>query len=255
MLAKVPALTAVFWIVKLLTTGMGESLADFLGERAPIVLAVGGGLLFIVAMVRQFQATEYRAVTYWLAVSMVAVFGTVLADGVRTGLGASLPVVTGIYAALLAGVLIFWYRSEGTLSVHSITTRRREAFYWTTVMISFALGTAAGDLTAFYLGWGFVPSIIVFGIAMALPWVLFRAGVLAEVAAFWIAYVLARPLGASVADWLGKKSGLGYGDGQVTAVALILIVVLVAYLAVSRSDIQEPVSAPDDDADPVDVAA
>ena len=237
-LAKVPALTALFWVTKLLTTGMGESLADFLAAHHVVVLAVVGGTGLLVALARQLAAPAYRATTYWLAVSMVAVFGTVAADGLRQGLGLSLPVVTGLYAALLAVVLGTWWWVEGTLSVHSITTRRRESFYWLTVLVSFALGTAAGDLTAFYLGWGFMTSILVFGVAIVVPWVLFRAGLMNEVVAFWTAYVLTRPLGASVADWLGKPMGAGFGDGAVSAVAVGLIAALVAYLAVSRRDVQ-----------------
>jgi uncharacterized membrane-anchored protein len=245
MLAKVPAVTAVFWVVKLLTTGMGEALADFGGEQHPVLLGVLGSTGFVAAMTWQLRSREYRAVPYWCAVSMVAVVGTVAADGVKIALGLSLPEVTTFYAVALAAVLAYWFRSEGTLSVHSITTRRREALYWTTVMLSFALGTAAGDLTAFYLGWGFVVSIVVFGLAMLVPLALHRAHLLGEVAAFWSAYVLTRPLGASVADWLGKPMGVGLGDGTVATAAIALIAVLVAYLAVSRRDVQAPeVAAP-----------
>src|SRR4051812_42686101 len=151
---------------------MGESWADFLGEKAPWVLGlVGVGL--VVALIRQFKAPAYRAVTYWTAVSLVAVVGTIAADGVRV-LGFPLPVVTAIYAAALLVVLARWQHQEGTLSIHSINTRRREALYWTAVMLSFALGTAAGDLTAFYLGWGFGVFATVFAGVMIIPFVLYR---------------------------------------------------------------------------------
>jgi uncharacterized membrane-anchored protein len=245
MLAKVPAVTALFWLVKLLTTGMGEALADFGGERYPVLLGVFGGLGFVGALVWQLRTREYRAVPYWLAVSMVAVVGTVAADGARMALGLNLPEVTGFYALVLAAVLGYWYRSEGTLSIHSITTRRREALYWTTVMLSFALGTAAGDLTAFFLNWGFGLSIVAFGAAILVPLALYRGRLVNEVTAFWAAYVLTRPLGASIADWLGKKSGVGLGDGTVAAVAIAVIVALVAYLAVSKRDVQAPYVEPD----------
>jgi uncharacterized membrane-anchored protein len=242
LLAKVPAVTALFWVVKLLTTGMGEALADFGGERHPVLLGVLGTVGFVGAMTWQLRTREYRAVPYWCAVSMVAVVGTVAADGVRMALGLSLPEVTGFYAVALAGVLASWFRSQGTLSIHSITTRRRELLYWTTVLLSFALGTAAGDLTAFYLGWGFAVSIVVFAAGMLVPLALHRAHLITEVAAFWSAYVLTRPLGASVADWLGKPTGVGLGDGTVAAVAIAVIVALVAYLAVSRRDVQPAAS-------------
>ena len=136
-------------------------------------------------------------------------------------------------------VLAAWRRKEGTLSIHSINTRWRESSYWIAVMLSFALGTAAGDLTAFYLGWGFGISIAIFAGGMILPWILYRSKVINEVAAFWIPYVMTRPLGATVADWLGKPMGVGLGDGPV-AVAGVLTAGMVAYFAVSRSDIQAP---------------
>jgi uncharacterized membrane-anchored protein len=236
--AKVPALVALFWVVKILTTGMGESASDYLAHWGIYVPGVLGALGLTAALVWQFRTPGYRALPYWTTVAMVAIFGTVAADGMRQLLGVSLPLLTTAYAAALAAVLLTWRQVEGTLSVHSITTHRREAFYWLTVLLSFALGTAAGDLTAFDLGWGFTNSIAVFAVAILIPWALHRAGLLGEVAAFWSAYILTRPLGATVADWLGKPSGAGLGDGTVTLAALGVIAVLVGYLAVRRPDVQ-----------------
>ena len=240
---KVPALIALFWVVKILTTGMGESASDYLAQWGVYVPGVLGALGLTAALVWQFRTPGYRALPYWTTVAMVAVFGTVAADGMRQLLGLSLPLLTTAYAAALAAVLLTWRQVEGTLSVHSITTARREGFYWLTVLLSFALGTAAGDLTAFDLGWGFAGSIAVFAAAILIPWALHRAGLLGEVAAFWSAYILTRPLGATVADYLGKPFGAGLGDGTVTLTALGLIAVLVGYLAVRRPDVQPAVPA------------
>jgi uncharacterized membrane-anchored protein len=240
--AKVPEITALFWLVKVLTTGMGEAASDYLGG---VNLALAGcvGLFGLVgALWWQARTPQYQAPVYWFAIVMVAVFGTMAADIVHV---AGLPYIasTVLYAAALGLVFWRWQRSEGTLSIHSITTRRREAYYWTTVLATFALGTAAGDLTADELHLGYLASAVLFAVAIAVPAIAWWRLRLNAVVAFWAAYVLTRPLGASVADWLGKparRSGLGYGDGVVAGVALLLIAGLVAYLTISRSDIQRP---------------
>ncbi|MCW2668995.1 MAG: hypothetical protein JWO27_892 [Frankiales bacterium] len=239
--AKVPEITALFWLIKILTTGMGEATSDYLGETNLVlggIVGVGG---LVLALRLQLRRRGYHAPTYWFAVVMVAVFGTIAADVVHVVLALPYAVTTCLYAAATGAVLSYWYRTEGTLSIHSIRTRRRERLYWTTVLLSFALGTAAGDLTALALHLGFLPSGWLFLAAIAVPLVAWRAG-LNGTAAFWPAYVLTRPLGASFADWLGKDhsigGGLGYGDGLVSLVALGLIVVLVAVVTVTRSDIQ-----------------
>jgi uncharacterized membrane-anchored protein len=170
----------------------------------------------------------------------VAVFGTMVADGIKDGLGLSYAVTTPVFALLVAAVFWRWHRSEGTLSIHSITTRRRERYYWLAVLGTFALGTAAGDLTAMTLHLGWFPSIVLFGVAIALPALAWARGGLNPIAAFWLSYILTRPLGASIADWIGKpdNGGLGLGDGTVSGVALVAFVALVAYLAVSGRDVQ-----------------
>ncbi|MCW2778719.1 MAG: hypothetical protein JWN17_2444, partial [Frankiales bacterium] len=171
------------------------------------------------------------------------VFGTIAADVLHVGTGLSYGITTPFYAAVVAVLFWYWRRTEGTLSVHSITTPRRERLYWCTVLATFALGTAAGDLTGLTLHLGFFASGLLFLAAIAVPLVGWKLG-LNEVAAFWSAYVLTRPLGASFADWAGKEhehgGGLGYGDGVVTLVLLALIVALVAVLAVTKSDVQDP---------------
>jgi uncharacterized membrane-anchored protein len=243
--AKVPEITALFWVIKILTTGMGEATSDFLAKGNLVVAGVAGFAGFAVALWLQFRVRRYIAVVYWFAVAMVAVFGTMAADGLHVGLGIPYIVTTVFYAAVLAAVFFLWRRSEGTLSIHSIVTRRREAYYWLTVLATFALGTALGDLTATTLQLGFLTSGLMFtGLILipALAW--WRFG-LNEIVAFWWAYVLTRPLGASFADWLSKPhalSGLNLGDGQVAAVATVIIAVLVGYVAVTRNDIQLPLS-------------
>lgn len=240
---KVPEITALFWVIKVLTTGMGEAASDYLAAHNLVVAAAVGLLGFGVGMAGQLRLRRYRAGAYWFAVAMVALFGTMAADGFHKGLGIPYAATTIGYALVLAAIFLLWHRSERTLSIHSITTRRREIFYWLTVLATFALGTAAGDLTAFTLHLGYAASIVLFAIAIVLPGIAYKMHWMNGIAAFWTAYVLTRPLGASIADWLGKSHalhGLGYGDGTVTVVAAIAITVLVAYLSRTGADVQRP---------------
>ncbi|MGA9285840.1 MAG: hypothetical protein WBV85_10400 [Solirubrobacteraceae bacterium] len=240
-LTKVPEIVVLFWVLKLLTTGMGEAMSDFLGkESVPLAGAVGiFGLWF--ALWLQLRQREYRAPIYWFAVMMVAIFGTMAADGVHDGASLSYTVTTPLCALIVMGVFFLWYRSEGTLSIHSITTRRRESFYWAAVLATFALGTAAGDLTAISLKIGFFDSVLLFAAIIAIPalgWWRFNMN---PIFAFWFAYIVTRPLGASFADWFSKPSaqtGLGLGDGTVSALALIVFIVLVSYVALTKCDVQ-----------------
>jgi uncharacterized membrane-anchored protein len=239
-LSKVPQVTALFWIIKVLTTGMGETASDFLAHTLAPPVAVGlGGLGLAAALALQFRVRRYLAGAYWLAVIMVSVFGTMAADVLHVGLGVPYLVSTIGFAAALAAILAVWYAAERTLSIHSITTPRRELFYWATVLTTFALGTAVGDLTAVTFGWGYLLSGVIFAVAIAVPALAFRTGTLNAVTAFWTAYVITRPLGASFADWMGvspERGGLGLGTGPVTAAWAALIIVLVAYLAFTRAD-------------------
>ena len=237
---KVPEITLIFWVLKLLTTGMGEAMSDFMGQQSvPIAGAVGiFGLGF--ALWLQFRSPAYRAVVYWFAVMMVAVFGTMAADGIHDGAAIPYTVTTPLFAVFVALTFLVWHRSEGTLSIHSINTRRREAFYWTAVLGTFALGTAAGDLTAYSLNLGFWASAALFAVVFAIPGIAWWRFNLNPILAFWAAYVVTRPLGASFADAFSKPTngGLGWGDGTVNAIALVAFVALVGYVAVTKRDVQ-----------------
>jgi uncharacterized membrane-anchored protein len=240
-LSKVPEVTAIFWIVKALTTGMGESTSDFLVHGLiPELAVVLGGIAFVAALYLQFSSDRYVPWRYWLAVAMVGVFGTMCADVLHVGLGIPYIVSTVFYAIVLAVVFRTWYRTEGTLSIHSITTERREAFYWAAVLATFALGTAAGDLTAVTFGFGFFGSGLLFAAIIAIPALgYFRFG-MNSILAFWFAYVVTRPLGASFADWLAVSSargGLALGTGPVSFVLAAAIAMFVAFLTSTGIDL------------------
>src|SRR6202044_3808012 len=226
----------IFWVLKLLTTGMGEAMADFLGQQnVPRAAAIGIFGLWL-ALWLQLRQREYRAPYYWFAVMMVAVFGTMAADGIHDGAGIPYAATTPLFAVIVAATFFFWYRSEGTLSIHSINTRRREAFYWTAVLGTFALGTAAGDLTAYQLNLGFWPSAILYAVVFAIPavgWLRFN---LNPIVAFWTAYVLTRPLGASFADGFSKPTngGLSLGDPTVSLIAFVVFAALVGWITVTK---------------------
>lgn len=240
-MTKVPEIAAIFWVLKLLTTGMGESMSDFLGQHSvPIAGAIGiFGLTFAIWL--QMRQREYRAPFYWFAVMMVAIFGTMAADGIHDGASIPYAVTTPLFALLTAAVFYQWYRSEGTLSIHTITTRRREGYYWAAVLATFALGTAAGDLTAIALHLGFFGSIVLFASVISIPAVGWWRYNMNPILAFWFAYIVTRPLGASFADWFSKPpstTGLGLGDGAVSGLALVVFIALVAYVAITKCDIQ-----------------
>jgi len=237
---KVPEITIYFWIIKLLTTALGESTSDYLVHRIDPVMAVVLGFIgFAIAMVLQFVARRYKPWIYWFAVTMVALFGTMAADVVHIVLKVPYEISTGFFAVLLIIIFVVWYRLENTLSIHSIFTPRREIFYWIAVIATFALGTAAGDWTAITLKLGFLTSGVVFAILFAIPAVAYWKLRLNGITAFWLAYIMTRPFGASFADLFGKAKeagGLGYGNGLVSAVLFLLIIGFVSYLAVSRKD-------------------
>lgn len=239
---RVPLITAAFWIIKGLTTAMGESASDYLVHvMAPELAVLLGFVAFAAALVVQFRQGRYVAWAYWLAVSMVGIFGTMAADVLHVGLDVPYFASTILYVVVLVIVFATWYATEGSLSIHSIDTPRREAFYWATVVATFAMGTALGDFTAYTLHLGYLPSAALFAVLITMPAIGYLWFRLNPVLAFWATYVLTRPLGASIADGLGKAknlSGLGYGDGRVTLVFAALIVVGVVYLTITKSDVQ-----------------
>ncbi len=245
--SKVPRPTVYFWIVKILTTAMGEATSDYLVHRFSPYLAVAGGfLVFVVALAIQFRMRNYVPWAYWFAVSMVAVFGTMSADVLHVEFGVPYAASTAFFAVTLSVVFVAWHRVEGTLSIHSIRTVRREGFYWAAVLATFAMGTAVGDFAAYTLGLGFLSAGLLFAALFLLPAIGWRFFGLNAIFAFWFAYVMTRPLGASFADWMGKSRhahGLGWGDGPVAFVLAGLIVALVGYLTLTGID-REPPSPP-----------
>lgn len=239
---RVPEITVYFWVIKGLSTALGESTSDYSVHAMPPVLAVLIGFAgFLIALAIQLSRRRYVAGAYWLAVVGVGVFGTMAADVLHVGFHVPYIDSSVLYAIVLAAVFISWERTERTLSIHSIDTPRRELFYWAAVVATFAMGTAVGDLTAVTLHLGYFGSIWLFAGLICVPAIGFRFLGWNSIFTFWFAYVVTRPLGASVADWLGKPrivGGLGWGDGPVALVLTLLIVILVAYLAATRVDVQ-----------------
>jgi uncharacterized membrane-anchored protein len=247
--AKVPEITLVFWIVKLLTTYMGEATSDYLGD---INVAIGGAIeviIVVVALRWQLRSPRYFAPAYWFLAMAIAITGTGASDTLHIAVKIPYYGTTVLWAVVLAGIFWRWHRREGTLSIHSITTSRREGYYWATVFATFALGTALGDLTATTLNLGYLGSGLMFAGIFLIPLIAWRLG-LNSVAAFWFAYVVTRPLGASFADYVSKPrslSGIDFGDGKTSATAALALVLLVTYVALARRDIQPPGT---DDPDP-----
>jgi uncharacterized membrane-anchored protein len=251
-LRKVPEVTVYFWIIKLLTTALGESTSDYLVHNfSPYVAVIAGFAVFAIAMVMQLVLRRYVATIYWFAVVMVAVFGTMAADVIHIVLHVPYIASTVGFAVALVIIFVAWYLSERTLSIHSITSRRRELFYWATVIATFAMGTAVGDLTAYTFNLGFLSSGVLFFVLFAIPGLAYWLLRLNEIAAFWWAYILTRPVGAEFADWTGKPvngGGLGIGNGPVILVLAVLIAGFVGYLTISRKDTRSE-AQPDPDRD------
>ncbi|WP_022899308.1 hypothetical protein [Humibacter albus] len=233
---RVPDPSVLFWITKGVSTAMGEAVSDFSIRVLPPVAAVlAGFVLFALVLCLQFSRRRYTPWVYWSTVGMVGVFGTMAADVMHVVLGVPYLYSTLFYAAVLAAVFLLWHRVERTLSVHDIVSSRREAFYWAAVVATFAMGTALGDLAAVGFGLGYLASIGVFALVILIPVVGFRFGRWNAVFSFWFAYVITRPLGASIADWLGKprsNGGVGFGDGWVSLGLVIVMAALVAVMAV-----------------------
>ena len=239
---RVPEITAYFWAIKALSTAMGESTSDYLVHAMdPKIAVVLGFIGFVAALALQFRMGRYIAWTYWLAVVGVGVFGTMAADVLHVGFGVPYIASSLLYAVVLAAVFISWYRVEGTLSIHTVDTPRRELFYWAAVVATFAMGTAVGDLTATTFGLGYFASGLLFAAVIAVPAIGYFRLRWNAIFCFWFAYVATRPLGASFADWMGKPKsvgGLGLGDGPVALALTAVIFCLVAFLAITRRDVQ-----------------
>lgn len=242
MLNKVPAVTIFFWVIKILATTVGETAADFLNVN--LKLGLGGtslvmGVLLLIALAVQLRARKYVPWIYWVCVVLISVVGTLITDNLVDNLGVTLKTATAVFAGSLAAVFAAWYASEKTLSIHTIYTTRRELFYWFAILFTFALGTAAGDLTAEGLGLGYANSALLFGGAIAVVALAHLVLKMNAVTAFWIAYILTRPLGASLGDLLSQPAsngGLGWGTVGTSGIFLTTILVLVVYLTVKRVD-------------------
>jgi uncharacterized membrane-anchored protein len=252
LLNKVPEVTLWFWVIKILCTSVGESFADYINETLGFGLVnttVLFGVVLVGALVVQFRTRAYTPWIYWLTVVLVSVEGTLLTDNLTDGMGVPLWISSTVFAVLLLAVFGTWYARERTLSIHAINTRSREGWYWLTVLVTFALGTAVGDWTVELTGWGPGASVLLpLGLLLATI-VAWRMGANA-VLTFWIAYVLTRPLGANIGDFLGSdrsEGGLGLGTLVPSVAFLAAILAVVVYLSVSRVDRTEPVVALDED--------
>lgn len=240
--SKVPEITVFFWITKVLTTGMGEVFSDYLVKHInPVIAVILAGIALVASLILQFSVHRYVAWIYWLVVVMVSIFGTMAADVVHVILGVPYVISTLFFAAALATIFVIWYKAEKTLSIHSIYTIKREVFYWLTVLGTFALGTASGDMTASTMHLGYFSSGVLFFILLAIPALGYWLFGLNEIFAFWFAYIMTRPVGASFSDWVSvshTRGGLGVGEGTVSLTLTIIIVILVGYLTVTRRDIK-----------------
>ena len=247
--AKVPEITFLFWVIKILTTCGGEAVSDYLAQGNRQIGAVVEIGLMAIALIWQFRTRRYTAAAYWFLAYAIAIFGTGVSDALHLFVGVPYAGTTLLWAVVLTLVFWLWYRSEGTLSIHSILTRRREAYYWAVVFATFALGTALGDFTASVLGLGYLASGIMFFFIILIPAVAWSRFGLNAIAAFWFAYVVTRPLGASFADYFGRPhslSGIGFGSGRLAVIVAVIVAILVGYLAVTRRDIQPPQASPAD---------
>jgi uncharacterized membrane-anchored protein len=242
MLSKVPEVTIYFWIIKVLATTVGETAADFLSEHLNLSLTSVTCIMSValaVALVYQFRARGYVPGIYWTSVVLISVVGTLITDNLVDNFGVSLKVTTAIFTVAMLATFAAWYRSEGTLSIHSIRMPKREAFYWLAILFTFALGTAAGDLVAESLNLGYWKSALLFGALIVLVAAAWRYARANAVLSFWVAYVLTRPLGASLGDYMSQDrstGGLGLGTVVTSAVFLLTILAVVIYLTVTKKD-------------------
>lgn len=240
---KVPEITLVFWIIKMMSTTVGETAADYLIFKLHFGLTFTSllmGLLLLLALSLQIRWGRYEPWRYWLAVVMVSIFGTLLTDNLTDQMGVPLWLSTTVFTVLLLTTFTIWFRHEGTLSIRSINTLKREKYYWLAILVTFALGTAAGDWVAEGMNIGYANSTLLFGCLIALTAMAHYLFKMNTVLTFWIAYVLTRPLGASVGDLLSQSTnhgGLGYGVTAVSEVFFMLIILLVGYLTLQNQKV------------------
>jgi uncharacterized membrane-anchored protein len=248
MLNKVPEVTLYFWIIKILATTVGETAADFLNTNLKFGLTgttfIMSGVLAAVLAV-QFRLKRYVPGVYWLAVVLISIVGTLITDNLVDNFGVALQTTTIAFGAALAATFAIWFAKEKTLSIHTIVTSRREGFYWLAVLFTFALGTAAGDLTAEKLNVGYANSALLFGAVIGVVYFAHVKLKLNAIPAFWVAYILTRPLGASIGDYLSQPhdaGGRALGTATTSAIFLLTILGVVAYLTVTKRDRTETVA-------------
>jgi uncharacterized membrane-anchored protein len=242
MLNKVPEVTLYFWIIKILCTTVGETAADNLNDKLSLGLTGTSAVmavLLVVCLFFQFRRRRYVPGIYWLAVVLISVVGTLITDNLTDNLGVALELSTAVFSVALAATFAVWYRSERTLSIHTIVTTRREGFYWLAILFTFALGTAAGDLVAERASLGYGVSVVIFAAAIAAVTIAHYRFKLGPVLAFWLAYILTRPLGASIGDLMSQprsNGGLALGTTGTSVIFLATILALVVYLTITRAD-------------------
>ncbi|WP_434937978.1 COG4705 family protein [Shewanella sp. HL-SH8] len=237
-LNKVPEITLIFWVIKMMSTTVGETAADYLSFHLHVGMintSMIMGVLLIAALYLQFKQVQYRPNTYWSVVVLISIFGTLVTDILTDKLAVPLPLSTLAFSLLLGATFAYWYSKEHTLSIHSIVTFKREIFYWLAILFTFALGTAAGDWVSEDMNVGYAMSAVLFGAAITLITVAFYRFKVNAVLCFWLAYILTRPLGASIGDLLSqpvRKGGLGFGTTNTSIVFLVIILILVSYLSI-----------------------
>lgn len=243
MLNKVPEVTLYFWIIKVLATTVGETFADYLSTTLNLGLVLTSWVmtgLFVAALIVQLVTRRYIPAVYWIVVVLISVVGTLTSDLLVDKLGMGLKTSTMLFGGILILVFLFWWLSERTLSVHSIVTTKRELFYWAAILFTFALGTSAGDLAAEASKLGYANSVLMFAGAIAVTALAYYLFKINGVLAFWIAYILTRPLGASMGDLLSQAKadgGLGLGTTVTSAIFLLTILALVAFLSITKKDV------------------
>lgn len=242
MLNKVPQVTLFFWVIKILATTVGETAADFLNTKLKFGLTkttLVMGAFLAIALLFQFRLRSYKPAIYWLAVVLMSVFGTLVTDNMVDNFHITLWTSTGVFLVLMLATFAAWYASEKTLSIHSITTTKREAFYWLTILFTFALGTASGDLVAEKLSLGYWKSALAFATIIILMYAAHKKLGLNAVLAFWIAYIITRPLGASIGDYLSQDKavgGLELGTTITSAIFLSVILAVVTFVSLTKKD-------------------